>query len=170
MKCLTIGTRLRSTLFHTQSVSLARVRQQLRSVSAFPLDKPSWSVSKLLKRPNDAMHKSSLEESLGKAELVRLYALSGLKLPDVSKESEHFEHVLTDINKLRDFLSHIQAVAICEDLESVRPLVRITNPVVFTSDEPEGGLQLSDELDLQIGEKVLDMAKKRSGAYLIVED
>ncbi|KAJ2843084.1 hypothetical protein GGI22_007334, partial [Coemansia erecta] len=94
----------------------------MRSMSAFPVDKPAWAVSTLLKRPDDAMHKQKLEKALSNDDVKRLYALSGLKLPDISKNADELARVSADVNKLRDFLSHIQTVSISENVDSVEPL------------------------------------------------
>ncbi|KAJ2568581.1 hypothetical protein IW140_003787 [Coemansia sp. RSA 1813] len=139
-------------------------------MSAFPVDKPSWSVATLLKRPDDATHKQKLKEMLSIGDVKRLYALSGLKLPDMTKETDEFARVLTDVNKLRDFLSHIQTVSVSENMDSVKPLVRIAEPVEFSHKKPTGDLQKSDDPTLDLGEKVLEIAKQRSGPYLVVED
>ncbi|KAJ1986917.1 hypothetical protein GGI25_006035 [Coemansia spiralis] len=137
--------------------------------TSFPLDKPSWSVATLLKKPDDALRQQKLKGYLSNAEVQHLYTLSGLKLPDPTKDAEDFERVLADVNKLRDFLSHIQVASASEDLDSVEPLVRICEPVVFTTEKRDGDLSYSSDPNSHIGEKVLDTANQKSGPYLVVE-
>ncbi|KAJ1799841.1 hypothetical protein LPJ59_001541 [Coemansia sp. RSA 2399] len=139
-------------------------------MSTFPVDKPAWAVSTLLKRPDDAIHRQKLQEALSNDDVKRLYALSGLKLSDMSNDADELARVLVDVNKLRDFLSHIQTVSISENVDSVEPLVRIAEPVEFSCKEPAGGLWQSEDPSLDLGEKVLETAKHRSGPYLVVED
>ncbi|KAJ2559193.1 hypothetical protein EV175_000455 [Coemansia sp. RSA 1933] len=158
------------TLLSARTARSLSMHGQMRLLSAFPVDKPSWSVATLLKRPDDAIRNQSIDESLNNSDMKRLYALSGLRLPSMTDEADEFAQILADVNRLRDFLSHIQTVKISDNVNSVEPLVRIAEPVVFSYKEPTGGLPQSEDPGLDLGEKVFDIAKQRSGPYLVVED
>ncbi|KAJ1869274.1 hypothetical protein LPJ55_005467 [Coemansia sp. RSA 990] len=87
-------------------------------------------------------------------------------MPDPQDEMK----ALTEINQLRDFLSHIHIVSESENLDAVEPLVRIVEPVSFTAESPDGGLSFSKDQLANIGRKILDCAEQTNGPFYIVED
>ncbi|KAJ1738768.1 hypothetical protein LPJ68_005271 [Coemansia sp. RSA 1086] len=132
----------------------------------FPLTKPTWSVSTLLRKPQNIGQYQELERDLDSREIRHLHNLCGLSMPDPQDEMK----ALTEINQLRDFLSHIHIVSESENLDAVEPLVRIVEPVSFTAESPDGGLSFSKDQLANIGRKILDCAEQTNGPFYIVED
>ncbi|KAI8325779.1 hypothetical protein GQ54DRAFT_177124 [Martensiomyces pterosporus] len=138
--------------------------------TSFPLDRPSWSVSKLLEKPTGTPRPPQLEGDLSVSDIQHLYNLAGLKMPNPHEQPGEFAQLSKEVNQLRRFLSHIQAVSETENLEPVEPLVRIAEPIEFTAELPNGGLEFAPDEESRLGRKVLHTAEKTSGEYLIVED
>ncbi|KAJ1648284.1 hypothetical protein LPJ64_000440 [Coemansia asiatica] len=137
----------------------------------FPLDKPSWAVTTLLSKPSNVKHSAELDRDLDQKEIARLYQLSGLKMADAAANPQEYTSVSKHVNQLRDLLSHIRTVSETGDLDSVQPLVRIAEPIRFTTEDDQT-VELSFEKDSEsyLGMRVLDIAMKKNGSYLIVED
>lgn len=143
--------------------------------SSFPLDKPSWSVGVLLRRPETDSTTASLtpETPLTKQGIQHLYNLSGLKMPDPVQNKNEYEQVIKDINQLRDFLSHLQRISHITDsreLDKVEPLVRLAEPVYLTAESPTGGLDHEQNQKQHLGTRLLEIAEKSNGSYLIAEE
>ncbi|KAJ2859407.1 hypothetical protein GGH94_006122, partial [Coemansia aciculifera] len=112
---------------HARNLTLSRAL-----FAEFPLKQPCWSVGVLLQRPASITHLPEAEQTLGSKEVQHLYNLAGLHMPDPVTNPQDYAQVLTDINQLRDFLSHLRVVSESEDLSLVEPLARISEPVLFT--------------------------------------
>ncbi|PIA18665.1 hypothetical protein COEREDRAFT_85123 [Coemansia reversa NRRL 1564] len=136
----------------------------------FPLTQPKWSVDTLLRKPDNINQHHDLDRDLSQREIKHLHDLSGLCMPDSVETPKEFAKVSADVNRLRDFLSHIRVVSKSEDLSTVQPLVRISEAVEFTANEPNGNLISTDDINLRDGRKALQMAEQSSGPYFIVED
>ncbi|KAJ2845398.1 hypothetical protein IWW36_004797 [Coemansia brasiliensis] len=154
---------------------LCRPHLLLRGIStsqiahnAFPLTKPAWSVSTLLQKPQNIGRYHELERDLDHTEIEHLHNLCGLTMPDPQKDE--FTKASTEINQLRDFLSHIHVVSESENLDAVEPLVRIAEPVSFTADSMDGGLSFTKDQPANIGRKILGCAEQTNGPFYIVED
>ncbi|ORX74519.1 hypothetical protein DL89DRAFT_264373 [Linderina pennispora] len=142
-----------------------------RAYSSFPLSRPSWSVGTLLEKPtNAAGHEGASDDPLDAKGIQHLYNLAGLRMPDPTQKAAEFGRLSKDAHQLRDFLSHIQAAARTEDLSGVEPLVRIAEPIEFSVDSPDAGLDHSSKPSDRLGRKVLQTASRSSGDYLIVEE
>ncbi|KAJ2804211.1 hypothetical protein H4R20_002597 [Coemansia guatemalensis] len=138
--------------------------------SSFPLTQPSWSVDTLLRKPDNIDRHRDLDRELSQHDIKHLHDLSGLCMPDPADNPKELAQVSADVNQLRDFLSHIRVVSQSEDLSTVQPLVRISEPLEFTAGKPNGGLVSVDDGNLRIGQKTLQAAEQSSGSYFIVED
>ncbi|KAJ2094372.1 hypothetical protein GGI09_005439 [Coemansia sp. S100] len=150
---------------NTRSLTLSRAL-----LAEFPLSQPSWSVGVLLQRPASISHLPEAEQALGSKEIQHLYNLAGLHMPDPATNPQDYAQVLTDINQLRDFLSHLRVVSESEDLSLVEPLARISEPVLFTADSPDAGLQVETDRKTHLGANALKAAAQISGPYFVVED
>ncbi|KAJ2077304.1 hypothetical protein H4R24_005215 [Coemansia sp. RSA 988] len=138
--------------------------------TGFPLTQPNWSVDTLLRKPDSISQNHDLDRELSQREIKHLHDLSGLCMPDPAENSKELAQVSADVNRLRDFLSHIRVVSQSEDLSTVEPLVRISEALVFTASKPNGGLVPTDNVKQHIGQKTLQTAEQSSGPYFIVED
>ncbi|KAJ1719195.1 hypothetical protein LPJ53_006000 [Coemansia erecta] len=136
----------------------------------FPLDKPSWSISKFLSKPENVKHIPELDRDLDEKEIRHLYDLAGLQVPDPTVDPQSFGRTSQHINQLRDLLSHIRTVSETEDLDSVEPLVRIAEPIEFTAEEPDGGLDFGTDPEDHLGTRVLGLTKNAHGPYISVRD
>ncbi|KAJ1804525.1 hypothetical protein LPJ75_005562 [Coemansia sp. RSA 2598] len=163
-RLLKAHARLRSlkTRSFTQSARL--------QTSSFPLDGPSWTAKTLLSKPSHVKHSAELDRDLGQEEIAHLYELSGLKMASAAEDPSEYASVSKHVNQLRDLLSHIRVVSETGDLDSVQPLVRIAEPIRFTAEDQEGRLSLDVDGKAHLGTRIIDMASKKSGSYLMVED
>ncbi|KAI7825890.1 hypothetical protein BX661DRAFT_225291 [Kickxella alabastrina] len=150
----------------TRNLSQSAKRQS----DVFPLTKPSWSVNTLLNGAEGIKHPEKLDGELDQARIRRLYELSGLQLPDPAVESERYKQISEHVNQLKDFLGHIQAVEETDKLDGVVPLMRIAEVLEFTIEEPNAGLVVGVDSEAHLGRRVLELAAKTSGDYLIVEE
>ncbi|KAJ1944036.1 hypothetical protein FBU59_002717 [Linderina macrospora] len=143
----------------------------VRAYSSFPLRKPSWSVSTLLEKPKDSPgQREANDDPLDLEGIHHLYNLAGLRMPDPTQKAAEFDRLSRDAHQLRDFLSHIQTATRHEDLSSVEPLVRIAEPIEFSAELPDAGLNHTSEASDKLGRQVLQTASKTSGDYLLVEE
>ncbi|KAJ1669912.1 hypothetical protein GGF44_000005 [Coemansia sp. RSA 1694] len=115
-------------------------------------------------------HAAEAERALDRDKVQHLYHLAGLNMPDPVTQPREMEQVLTDINQLRDFLSHLRVVSESEDLSLVEPLARISEPIVFSSSTPDGGLRAGADSETHLGARALDAAAQTSGPYFVVEE
>ncbi|KAJ2742721.1 hypothetical protein GGI20_004285 [Coemansia sp. BCRC 34301] len=159
-------------LFHNSvntCVVSSRVSEH-NSDSVIVLCDNTLSLNSVSIRPASIAHLPESERTLGIEEVQHLYHLAGLKMPDPETQSQEIAQVLTDINQLRDFLSHLRVVSESEDLSPVEPLSRISEPIVFSVDTPDGGLQAETDRATHLGSKALEAAAQTSGPYFIVEE
>ncbi|KAJ2615250.1 hypothetical protein H4S08_001324 [Coemansia sp. RSA 1365] len=161
---------LRSANKPSSALQLCASQLLRKKHTSFPLTQPKWSVDTLLRKPDNINQHHDLDRDLSQQEIKHLHDLSGLCMPDPVENPKKFAKVSDDVNRLRNFLSHIRVVSKSEDLSTVQPLVRISEAVEFTASEPNGNLISTDDINLRVGQKTLQSAEQTSGPYFIVED
>ncbi|KAJ1851560.1 hypothetical protein LPJ73_003015 [Coemansia sp. RSA 2703] len=171
LRCRPLLTRSAGSFVRNRNYSSKTSQPENHDASdAFPLDKPSWSISKFLSKPTNVKHIAELDRDLTAKEIRHLYDLAGLPAPDPTQDAQAFERTLQHINQLRDLLSHLRTVSETEDLDSVEPLVRIVEPIEFTAEAPDGGVDFTQEANEHLGTRVLGLTKNAYGSYISVRD